>query len=73
MRRPAYVWAAILGGPLLLDLWCDRNATVGDTLSEVTRATFRTDTAAGRAAFLLGWAALTAWFCPHICRTIKES
>lgn len=73
MRRPAHVWAACLGGLIALDIWCDRNAVTGDSLSECVRAALRTHTPAGKAAFLIGWASLTAWFCPHICRTIKES
>lgn len=73
MPRPGAVWAACLGGLIALDLWCDRNTVTGDTLSECTRAVLRTHTPAGRATFVGGWVALTAWLVPHICRTIKEA
>lgn len=73
MRRPGLVWAALLGGMAALDVYCDRNTTTGDTLSEVTRATFRTHHPLGRAAFVLCWARLSWWFVPHICRQAEAS
>lgn len=73
MRRPGLVWAALLGGLAALDLYCDRNATTGDTLSEVTRATFCTHHPIGQAAFVLCWARLSVWLVPHICRRAAAS
>lgn len=73
MRRPGLVWGGALGALAVFDLWCARNAVVGDSLSECTRSVLRTHTRAGQAAFVLGWAALTAWLVPHICRTIADT
>lgn len=73
MRRPSLVWGGALGALGLFDLWCAKNATVGDSLSECTRAALRTHTRAGQVAFIGGWAALTAWLVPHICRAIDNT
>lgn len=73
MRRPVVVWSSTIGALIVADLWAAYNAVEGDSLSEVTRTALRTDTPEGKALFVLGWAALTAWFVPHICRTIKET
>jgi hypothetical protein len=70
MRRPLPVWLGIGAGIAALDLWCDRNATVGDTASECARVLFHTHTPLGRAAFVVSWAALSAWLVPHI---VKET
>ncbi|NUS01918.1 MAG: hypothetical protein HOV97_05065 [Nonomuraea sp.] len=72
MRQPRLVWSSTIGMLIVLDLWCHRNETVGDTLSECTRATFRTHTPAGRMTFLAAWGALTWWFVPHINRKAHE-
>lgn len=72
-QRASAFWVGALGALGLFDFWCAKNATNGDSLSEVARATFRTDHPIGRAAFVGGWAALSAWLIPHICRTIKEA
>lgn len=72
MRRPASIWGGALGALVVFDIWAARNAVVGDSLSEVARATLRTDTTEGRALFVLGWAALTAWLVPHICRAVTD-
>ncbi len=73
MRRPACVWVTVLGSLVLFDLWCARNGTEGDSLSEITRTSLRTHTRAGQTAFVFAWAALTSWLVPHICRSIKEA
>ncbi len=72
MRRPALFWAASLATLGLVDLWCDLQHD-DSTLSSVVRATFHTDRPVGRAIFIGAWAGLSAWFVPHICRTIKEA
>lgn len=73
MRRPAPFWVSALGGLAVLDIWCARNATTGDSLSEVTRAALRTHTPAGRAVFIGAWAALTVWLVPHIVRAVDDN
>lgn len=73
MRRPVSFWAGVLGVLAALDLWCARNTTTGDSLSEVTRAALRTHTPAGRAAFIGAWAALTVWLVPHIVRAVDDN
>jgi hypothetical protein len=72
MRRPGLFWGASLGGLILADVLLDRRHD-GSTLSECTRATFRTDHPLGRAAFLVSWGLLTAWLCPHICKRVEGS
>lgn len=72
MRRPAVVWVSTLGTLVAFDYWCATNDTVGDSLSEVARATLRTHTLAGGVAFVVGWGALTAWLVPHILRNIDN-
>lgn len=73
MRRPAPFWLGTLGALAAYDYWCAKNATIGDSLSEVARATFRTDHPLGRAAFIGAWAVLTAWLLPHICRVVRDA
>jgi len=66
-------WASVIGGLSALDVWCHRNETTGDTLSECLRLVYHTETSRlGRAAFLLTWAGLTCWFVPHINRRVAE-
>lgn len=67
------MWGGALGALIAFDIWAAYNAVDGDSLSEVTRAALRTDTAEGRALFVIGWAALTAWFVPHICRSVADA
>lgn len=67
MSRPHAVWAAGIGTLVVLDVVLDRRHD-GSTLSEVTRLIYRTDTRAGRCAFVASWAALSGWLVPHICR-----
>jgi len=38
----------------------------GDTVSELTRAVFHTDTAVGRAIFLTAFGGASAWFVWHV-------
>lgn len=67
MTRAHKVWAAGLGTLVVLDLYCDSRAD-DSTLSCVTRMVYRTDTRAGRMAFVASWVALSSWLVPHICR-----
>jgi hypothetical protein len=63
---PNIAWGTILGGALAWELRCVFNGKLGDTLSERIRVWFRTNTRPGKAAFVLAWLGLTAWFIPHI-------
>lgn len=72
MQRPELVWGGTLGALVAFDLWCAKNDTEGDSLSECTRTLLRTHTRIGQALFIGGWAALTAWLVPHICRSIAD-
>lgn len=67
------MWGGVLGAVIALDLYCDRNAVVGDTFSEVTREVFHVDHPLGRAAFYGSWGVLTAWWLPHIVRKAAHS
>jgi len=70
--RPRLIWAAGIGSLIVLDVALDRRHD-SSTLSEVTRALYRTDTTAGRVAFVASWAVLSAWLCPHICKRVEGS
>ena len=70
MRQPRIIWGGTLGALVLVDLWAAYNAIDGDSLSEVVRDTFRTDTNAGRAVLIGAWVGLSAWVIPHWCRHI---
>jgi hypothetical protein len=60
------VWAAVIGGALLMEAEGLRRRRFEHTLSYATRYVFKTHTPAGKVAFVGGWAALTYWFLPHI-------
>lgn len=64
------VWVGVIGGPALLDWWADQGEPDGDTCSELIRRTFRTDTAAGRAAFTTALAVGSGWLHSHILKEI---
>lgn len=66
--HPGVRWAAGIGMLVAYDVWCARNDTPGDSLSEVTRDLLRTHTPLGRAVFLGIWTGLTTWFLPHILK-----
>lgn len=68
MRRPHLVWGGILASLTALDVWCAVNDHDDDSLSEVIRSAFRTDTPAGRFALVGVWSGLTAWLLPHLLR-----
>lgn len=69
MGRPGLIWGVSIGGLIALDYWAHTNNLDGDTLSEHVRAIYRTDTAPGRVALVVSWAALSAWVIPHWCKT----
>lgn len=73
MRRPTLFWGGTLGALAALDYWCAKNATAGDSLSEVTRATFRTNTPLGRIALCVAWGGLTAAVLPHWMRVVDDA
>lgn len=63
MRRLA--WAGLLVVGIALEAE-SLHRHDGATLSETTRAVFRTNTPEGRIAFVGFWSVLTVWFVPHI-------
>jgi hypothetical protein len=67
MTRPVAFWVSVFAALGVVDLWLDTKHN-GSTLSEVGRHLFRTDTRAGRIAFVASWLALSAWLLPHILR-----
>lgn len=69
---PGRIWVGILGAATALDIYCDRNSIVGDSLSECIRVAFHTETPQGRAAFVAAYAVGSAWFIPHIIRRANE-
>ena len=71
-RHPVPAWAGVIGGLVALDLWCDRNTIVGDSLSECIRLVFHTEHPAGRTAFVAAYAAGSYWFVPHILKRVNE-
>lgn len=64
------LWLLLVGlGFTIPEAIAIANKTPGDTLSERTRAWFRTKTRTGRTAFVAFWVALLGvwiWFLPHI-------
>jgi hypothetical protein len=64
--RALRLWAAVVGGAVVVELVAIRARRPDLTLSAATRVACRTDTPMGRAVFVGGWAALSAWFVPHI-------
>ena len=72
-RRPmALAWATAVGTLGMADVLLNRRHD-GSTLSEATRWAFCTQHPLGRVAFVAAWAALTAWFVPHILRNPHSS
>lgn len=65
--RAALGWGASIGTLIVLDVYTNSRHDES-TLSSQLRRLYRTNTPAGRAAFIGSWAALTTWFIPHICR-----
>lgn len=61
-------WVATIIGAVYAEWRALNKGRQEATLSAATRAVFRTDTALGRVAFVASWAALTAWFLPHITK-----
>ena len=61
------VWVAVLAISFAIpEAVAIRNRTPGDTLSEWTRARWKTYTKGGRWVWLLAWAAFAFWFGLHI-------
>lgn len=73
MRRPALFWGSTIGALGLIDFWCAKNAVVGDSLSECTRALFRTEHPVGRIAFSATYATGAYVLWAHICRVIDNN
>jgi hypothetical protein len=64
---PNVAWGAILGAGLAYELYgAFVRPNSGLTLSERVRDWFNTSSRPGKAAFVIAWLGLTAWFIPHI-------
>jgi hypothetical protein len=61
------LWLTAFGAMAAVDLYCAK-VRHGGTLSQAGREIFRTNTPAGRAAWIAGWTGLTAWLIPHIIK-----
>ena len=70
---PRLIWGGALGALVAYDLICDRGDPDGDTLSEVTRDVFHTDTPAGRVRFIATTLGFVAWWLRHILRAARAS
>jgi hypothetical protein len=67
MDNSDIIWAALILLGAAYEGYALRSGRSGDTLSETTRALFRTRRGkAGRVAFLAVWLGFSAWFCWHI-------
>jgi hypothetical protein len=67
-NRAAIGWFCAVLGAVFAEWRALNQGRHSATLSAATRVTFRTDTAAGRFAFVAMWTALTSWFLPHILK-----
>lgn len=67
MSRVHAAWWSAIGALGVLDVLADRRHQ-HLTLSCAIRHTLHTDTRRGRVLLFAGWAALTAWFLPHLLR-----
>lgn len=55
----------------VLDFWAAR--TDRNTLSCTARRIFRTNTVAGKAAWVVGWTGLSVWLIPHIIKNTEDA
>lgn len=69
---PRLVWGGLLATGGLYEFYALTNDVEGDTLSEVTRDVFGTDTRRGRVAFTVAYVAFSVWFVPHIAAKAVE-
>lgn len=60
-------WAGLAAAGTALEVASLRRHD-GATLSETTRALYRTHTPLGRLLFVASWTGLSVWLVPHICR-----
>lgn len=58
-------WYGSIAALAVIDLWCGQVKREG-TLSQASRELFRTNTPAGKAAWIIAWGGFTAWLVPHI-------
>lgn len=62
-----YVWGGLIAAGATYEAYALFNTRKEDTLSELTRATFRTRSSkAGRYSFLVAWTVFATWFTGHI-------
>ena len=67
-NHPIYRWECVVGG-------CERTRSGGMDLCSEHLRQWAPERArgVGKAAFLVGWAGLTAWFVPHILRVVRDA
>lgn len=68
--KPEFWWGSI-AALAVVDIWAAHVKREG-TLSQAGRELFRTNTRAGKIAWILGWGGLSLWFVPHICNWPKD-
>lgn len=61
------VWGLILGAGVGFELWAMRRR-LDHTFTRRTRRHFRTHHPVGKAAFIVGWTGLWAWYLKHIVK-----
>lgn len=59
-------WLIALGVAGALEVWGVTHTGSDDTLSELTRWAFATDTSTGRILFGVAWAGFAGWYMVHI-------
>lgn len=70
--RPALLWGGILAAGVVAEMHALACKHHDCTLSALTREVFRTDSRAGRTAFVVGSALLALWFQYHIITWKRE-
>lgn len=60
-------WIGAIAGLGILDWYC-ANVKHEGTLSQAGRETFRTNTAAGKIAWIVFWVSLSSWLVPHVIK-----
>lgn len=71
MIRPKHLWIAYLATGVIADIVAAQIKQAW-TFSAATREVFKTDTPAGKAAFLGAWATLTNWYPKHVLNAPTE-
>lgn len=70
--RPGLIWAGVIAAAVAAEAHALLEGHREHTLSAMTRQAFRTEHPVGKAAFILGTAALAVWFQWHIVGSKSE-